>query len=126
MNDDATENATMNDDATENATMSEDATETPMSEGGADSGCLALPPDVVDAIESRLPRTEYGSVEAYAVAALRGLLREAAAAPEDPDRAAAGGGDEGVDSAAGGRGDDGGDGGRDDDLEDRLDSLGYL
>jgi hypothetical protein len=96
-----------------------------MSEDDGEHFALALPPDVVDVIESRLPRTEYESVEAYAVAALRGLLREAETAPEDPTRAADGGGGERATSTTD-AGDASPDVDVDDDLEDRLESLGYL
>lgn len=86
-----------------------------MSDERAEVGEVTLPPDVVERIEARLPRTAYESVDEYAVVALRGLLREAAVGPEGTGA----GGTVPRDERAAAEED------LDDDLAERLESLGY-
>lgn len=82
-----------------------------MPEERIESVSVELPPHVVEAVESRLPYTQYDSVDEYVAVALEALLREVTDPTEGtPDQEPAAE-DVDVDAEA---------------LEDRLNSLGYL
>ncbi|WP_323675940.1 hypothetical protein [Halorubellus sp. PRR65] len=82
-----------------------------MPEERAETVSVELPEHVVEAVESRLPYTQYESVEEYVAVALEALLREVADPTEDAPDGRPAAEDVDVDAEA---------------LEERLNSLGYL
>lgn len=87
-----------------------------------------VPEITVAKVERRLPGTEFESVDAYVAFALDQVLRELHRAEERDDGTASGAAG-GTDAAEHGTADDAGgreDGATDDDVAERLESLGYL
>lgn len=83
-----------------------------MPEEPTETVTVEFPAHVVDAVESRLPYTQYDSVDEYVAVAIEALLREVTDPTEDaPLQETATADDADVDADA---------------LEDRLNSLGYL